>query len=166
MRGTKEHSVTPLAFMPQRGAHSSTVSLRAGLPQAVYCNTHTNDLDKIPMVIPVWGCNARGPVHRVLRIYSKSIYFRRSYSYSQTREHRWNAPWSGSNIPLKLHSFKPNNICQVSGKRRARNKVVSTTSAITAADEEELRNITVSLALKKTVRIIQHDKITRMLSFK
>jgi len=44
-------------------------------------------------------------VLRVLQISSKLVHFR--WSYSQTREHRQNAPYSESNIRLKP-SFKPN----------------------------------------------------------
>jgi len=45
-------------------------------------------------------------VHRVLQIWSKSVHFRRSYSW--THEHRQIAPKSESNIQLKKPSFEPN----------------------------------------------------------
>ena len=44
----------------------------------------------------------QGNIPRIPQILSKSVHFRRSYS--RTREHRWNAPWSVSNT-RRSYSF-------------------------------------------------------------
>jgi len=39
----------------QQQKASLLASFQAGLPQAVHCNTHTNDFEEIPLAIPIGG---------------------------------------------------------------------------------------------------------------